>query len=54
MNKFLVTLAFAMLGLQVTALVHANESFQLALGDLGSIKSNSLKSGNVSSFAKMR
>ena len=54
MNKFLVTLAFAMLGLQVTSLVHANESLQLALGDLGSIKSgstksNSLKSGSVSS-----
>ncbi len=49
MNKFLVTLIFALLGLQATALVHANESCQLALGDIGSIKSNSFKLGSMSS-----
>ena len=49
MNKLLVVFAFVMLGLQATVLVHATESMQLALGDLGSIQSGSSKSGNLTS-----
>ena len=49
MNKRIVVLVFVMVGLQATALVHATESIQLALGDLGSIKSGSIKSGSMTS-----
>ena len=49
MNKFLVAIVFVMVGLQATALAHSTESIQLALGDLGSIKSDSIKSGSMTS-----
>lgn len=44
MNKLLLVSAIVVCGLQATALVHAADHIQLALGDLGSIKSGSMKS----------
>ena len=49
MNKLLVLLAVVMVGLQATTSVYATDSIQVALGDLGSIKSGSNNSGNMKS-----
>ena len=48
MKQFLLVLAFVVCGLQATTLVYATDNTQLALGDLGSIKSGSMKSSLTS------
>ena len=48
MKQFLLVLAFVAYSLQATALVYATENIQLALGDLGSIKSGSMNSSLTS------